>query len=564
MMYNPIAKSPLPLGMIGIQSLEKLQARIKGSRLYVGNRQAVARLYIPYGKNNREIKTSAWFEIVNDKLQAFVKVENSRHPNYFDEAKALEYKTEIEKQFFEIINNCELERKKIPLHDRLRDDVIPLYDSRSKKHQIDALRFLCSMKVSALWGDPGTMKSKTIIDLVQSRYDAGEIKKALVFLPVSTKKNFREQLQLWCSYPEIEWKLIGIESMSSSNKAVFEALNFADSETQVIVDESHLVKGPTAKRSKRIRMVCEKVSYKVVMTGTPADQVQNLYMQYAMLSELIIGLPNWLKFEQKYLIMGGRNGDEVIGYKNIDHLMGLLEPYTYQISADVLDLPAKTERAWYCDLTREQEEYYQAEKEYLLEIIQKDEVRATDIFETFTHMQQICSGYYKTKKSALVELRTNKMQLLDNIDLSQPTVFFVKYLFEVKQLINTLGIDQCAVFTGQNPKDRDHQKQMFIDGKRRYFIATMQSGGTGLNGLQTVCNQCVFFSNSFQWLQRKQSIGRIDRPGQEKQMLIVDLLTRSGIDQRIMLNLSRKGNLADEIKALMLDKSKLKKYVKGL
>jgi hypothetical protein len=549
-----------------MNTLETIQARIKYSRLFKGKKNNVERLYIPYGRNDSGIKTSAWFEVVNDRLQVFVRVENDRHPNYVDEHKAAIYKAEIEKQFHELINNCELQRKKMPLHVRLKDDVIPVYDTSSKQHQIDALRFMCSMKVSALYADTGTMKSKMVIDLVQSRFEAGQIKKALVFLPVSTKKNFEEQINLWSSTTGVVWKLIGIESMSSSDKAVFDALNFANSETQIIVDESHMVKTPIAKRSKRIKMVCDKSSYKVVMTGTPVtENVHNLYMQYAMLSELIIGVSNWLKFEEKYLIMGGRNGDEIIGYKNLDQLMGLLEPYTYQVSKEeVLNLPAKTETSKYCSLTEEQEAYYYAEKDRLLEIIQRNEVRATDIFEVFTHMQQITSGYYKTPDGDIQLLGSNKLAMVQNLDLEQPTVIFCKYIFEVDAVVSHFGSENCAVFTGRKPKERDNELQLFRKGERHFFVATMQSGGTGLNGLQEVSCQAIFYSNSFSYFQRKQSIGRIDRPGQTKPTKIIDLLTYSGIDTRIMNNLSRKGNLADEIKEMMNDKTKLKQYVAAL
>ncbi|MBN1989410.1 MAG: DEAD/DEAH box helicase [Bacteroidales bacterium] len=547
-----------------MNTLKTLQARIKGARLYVGEKKGVERLYIPYGKNGSGIKTSAWFEVVNDRLQVFCRVENNRHPNYYDDQLAAVYRAEIERQFHELINDCELERKKVPLDERLKDFVLPVYDNRSKKHQVDALRFLCSMKVSALWGDPGTMKSKTVIDLAISRYEAGQIKKVLVFLPVSTKKNFKNQLEQWCSRKEITWKLIGIESMSSSDRAVFEALDFADSETQIIIDESHLVKGPFAKRSKRIAAVCEKSSYKVVMTGTPADQVHNLYMQYAMLSKLIIGLPNYLKFEEKYLILGGVSGDEIIGHKNIDHLLGLLEPYTYQISSDILGLPAKEEIQLHCSLTQEQDRYYTEEKERLLELIQSDDFSETDIFAALTHMQQIASGYIKNYEGEVIPLCTNKFELLDNIDLTKPTVFFCKYIFEVQTLVSFLNQSNCATFTGKNPKTRDDELQKFVAGEKLYFVCTMQSGGTGLNGLQEVCCQGIFFSNSFMWIQRKQSTGRLDRPGQQHEMKFYDCLTRSGIDYKVMANLARKGNLASEIKELMKDKTKLKRYVEEL
>lgn len=549
-----------------MNTIETIQSRVKYSRMFTGEKNGVKRLYIPYGKNGSGIKTSAWFEVVNDHLQVFCKVENDRHPNLFDDQLADRYKAEIEKQFHELINNCELERKKVPLHERLKDDVIPVYDDVSLKHQANALRFCCSMKVTALFADTGTGKSKIAIDTAISRFEARQIKKVLVFLPVSTKKNFRDQIALWCNCPTLEWKLIGHESMGSSDKAVFEALDYADNETQIIIDESHMIKGPIAKRSKRIKMVCEKSSYKIVMTGTPvSDNVHNLYMQYAVLSDLIIGVRNWLKFEEKYLIMGGRNGDEIIGYKNVDHLMGLLEPYTYQIAKeDCINLPAKNFLSHTCDLNEAQQERYNNEKDYLLEIIKRDEFRATDIFQVFTRMQQITCGYYRSRHGEVVMLGNPKLELLSTFRESEQTIFFCKYIIEVEMLILHFGHEKCALFTGQNPKERDAELDRFVSGEKQYFVATMQSGGTGLNGLQIASSRIVFFSNSFSYLHRKQSIGRIDRQGQLREMYIHDLITCSGIDNRIMGNLHRKGNLADEIKELMLDKTKLKQYVETL
>ncbi|MFW5944943.1 MAG: SNF2-related protein [Bacteroidota bacterium] len=543
-----------------MNDLETLQNRIKGSRLYEIPKANKQRLYIPYGRRSKNIRTKAWFEIVNDQLKPFVKVENSRHPNYYDDELAARYLSNIKEQFREIINDCELERKSVPLHERLKDDIIPVYKN-SKKHQADALRFCCSMKVTAFYADTGTGKSKVMTDLCTSRYEASQINKALIFCPVSTKKNFRNEIKKWASNVPINWKIIGIESMSSSDRAVYEAMEFADNQTQIIIDESHLVKTPIAKRSKRIKKVCDHSSYKVVMTGTPVtENIHNLYMQYAMLSDLIIGVDSWLKFEEKYLILGGINEDEIIGYKNIDHLMGLLEPYTYQISKDeYLDLPAKKEEYRICNMTNAQQECYMYEKEYLLDLIKNEQVEATDIFQIFTRMQQIASGFYFRDF-----LGTNKLRLFDEVDMSEQTIIFCKYIFEVELIIEYLGKDRCAMFTGQNRNKRDEELESFVSGDKQYFVATMQTGGTGLNELQVVCRQIVFYSNSFSYFQRKQSIGRIDRQGQLRDMRIIDFMTDAGIDDRIIANLSRKENLVDEIKSLMKDKTKLKKYAEGL
>lgn len=544
-----------------MNQLAELQLRIKGSRLYSDEKTKIERLYIPYIQNQRRgIKSSVWFEIVNDKLQPFIRVENTRGQTLRDSKLEEQYRDEVYKQFHEIIYNCELERKKIPLNIRLSDNVLPSH-SGSLKHQANALRFCCSMKVSALFADTGTGKSKIAIDLCISRYEAFQIKKVLIVCPVSTKKNFKDEINKWAKETNIDWKIVGHETIGSSDKTIFELLDWVDSETQIIIDESHLIKNPIAKRSKRIKLICEKTSYKLVMTGTPvSENVHNFYMQYAVLSELIINVPNWLKFENKYCIVGGRTGTEIIGHKNLNHLMGLLEPYTFQIDkSECLDLPALFYKRRSCYFNDEQSYHYEIEKERLLELIKNDNVSATDIFHTFTKMQQISSGLYKGEF-----IGTGKLDILLEVDFQPSVVIFCKYLFEIEKVVELLKSENCSVFTGNNPKERDEELSKFSRQEKRFFVATMQSGGTGLNGLQTVCSQVIFFSNSFSYLQRKQSIGRIDRKGQTKEMQVIDLHSNCGIDNRIMDILNRKGNLSVEINALLADKTKLKQYVNSL
>ncbi len=551
--------------MTQIQALQMLQARIKNSRLFTGEKSKIARLYIPFGMQGRGIKTSAWFEVVNDRLTPRVVVENNRHPNYYDNELASRYLDDLQTQFHELIYDCEIKRQQIPLHERLSDDIYPIYEN-SLMHQAQALRFCCSMKVTALFADTGTGKSKIAIDLCISRYEAGQIKKVLIFCPVSTKKNFQAEIDKWAKKSSLQWKIIGLESMSSSNKAVFDALDFADHETQIIVDESHMTKNARAKRSKRIKKVCDQSSYKVVMTGTPVtENVHNLYMQYAMLSDDIISEASWLTFEKKYLIMGGRNGDEIIGYKNIDYLMGLVEPYTYQINkADCLDLPAMNFHEFTCDMTDIQNEFYYREKERLMEIIKEDWVTATQIFRVLTRMQQITTGYYIDRDGDIVPIDTNKPQLLASMDLTEQTIIFCKYLYEIDQIIDVLGANNCALFTGRNPKERDQELTNFVNGSKKYFVATMQSGGTGLNGLQIASRRIIFYSNSFSYFQRKQSVGRIDRQGQTREMNVCDLVVDSGIEWKILKTLQRKSSLAKEINYLLKDKTKLKQYAQEL
>lgn len=546
--------------------LQELHKRINYSRLWVHPQNGSERLYIKHGRGTAKMRVNCWFEIVNDRITPLVKVDcENQHPNWEDN-KADEYKQELYKQYHEIIYDCELKRQETPLHERLKDDIAPVHEN-SLMHQAQALRFCCSMKVSALFADTGTGKTKVAIDLAVSRYEAGQINKVLIFCPVSTKKNFADEIDKWYSGSGIDWKIVGLETMSVSEMTVLHTLNWVDNDTMIIIDESHMCKTPFAKRSKRIKACCDKCSYKLLLTGTPAESVKDLYMQYAMLSDLIINEPNWLKFEEKYCILGGYAGDEIVGYKNVDYLMGLVEPYTYQISKEeCLTLPAKTIKQEKCELTEKQADFYEIVKQELIDALERFEdeiVPSTLIFHYLLKLQQIACGFYTDENGEFYELGTRKLEALAKVDENEQLIIFCKFLYEIDLVVNCLGRDNCAVFTGENRTERDAEKDMFTRGERKYFVATMGSGGTGLNGLQH-CNQMVFWSRSFKYIERKQCIGRIDRQGQTREMTIYDFLPACGIEYKISGNLERKRNLADEIKTLLNEKTKIKQYVEEL
>lgn len=551
--------------------LEELQKRLfnatlEETDLYNSKGHRISRLYINYGVRNRKYWTKAWFEVVNDRLTVFVNVAAKKKDQGYARYTAERYKREIEKQFFEIINDCELERRKVPLHVRLRDDVPPVHEG-SMLHQAEALRFMCSMKVSAFFADGGIGKSKPVIDLCVSRFLVGQIKKVLVFCPVSNIGNFWQQIRTWCKHPGLEWKVVGTESMSSSSATAMEAYHYVDSETQLIIDESFMVKSPISKRSRYIFYCANKTSFKVVMTGTPIEHTKDFYMQYAMLSELITECHNYHRFERKFMIMGGAGGDEVIGYKNLDYLVGLLEPYTFQLKKeDCLELPSKEFIELECDLTDRQYDLYQDQKESLIRLIaSEDMVPVHQIFGYLTRMHQIACGFYKNSLTGEIEdLGTNKFDLLEQTDYEDgQTIFFCKYLHEIELLSRYLGPSRCAVFTGRNRPTRAEEMDLFRRQERQFFLSTMGSGGVGHNGLEA-SSRLLFWSSSFIMIHREQCIWRVDRLGQLNPMEIIDTRTKAGIDTKIRKNVARKIGLAEEFRTAMRDKTKLKHFVESL
>ena len=542
--------------------LKELQKRIKGTRYW--NKYGKERLYFNTKTYNEDkyCHVKIWLEVVNDNIDFQVRVFHERK-NEWDFIPIQEkIKDQMYQMYKEVITDTEMKRQEEPIDIRLQDDTKPIFDDEDMPHQKDAIAFLCNKKVGALFADVGTGKTKISISLAESRFMAGKIKSVLVFCPVSTIFNFQEEVEKFSRCTELKWNYVGIESMSSSIRAYNKAMRYSDSDTMIIIDESHLVKTPEANRSRYISDICKRCSYKLVMTGTPiADNIHDLFMQYSMLSSRIMKCNSWYEYEKRHVLYGGYTGNDIVGYKNVDYLAGLIEPYTYQIrKEDCLNLPDKETYIYTCDLTYQQKLIYTKIKEELLDVIEKGDYSSETIFLYLTKLQQVSCGYYYDVGGEFSLIGTNKIQLIEEIGLPDRCLFFCKYLFEVDMLVDYLGKDNCSVFTGKNRSTRDEEKQKFIEGKTKYFIATSSCGGTGLNGLQ-ICNVMFRFSSTFKYIENKQTVGRIDRPGQKNKMFIYDIITNSGIDKMIMKCIRRKSNLDKEIKNVLDKKDELKKII---
>ncbi len=543
--------------------LLELQYRIKGAKLYVSEQRE--RVYIPYSIDYlRQIKTNVFFEVVNDHLKLFVNIFSENHSVEWCRSEAEKIKKILSDQFYEIINDCELKRKKTSLDLRLKDDVSPILYNAAP-HLKKAISFLCNMKVSALFADFSSERELIAIRLAQSRYKAHKISKLHIFLPLCMINKFQiNLLSLWKNSP-IPILYSGIESMSHNNRAYLKALEYTDSETMLIVDECHMMKSPHALRSIRIVEIAQRCSYKLIMTKSPiVNNIHDVYMQYKILSDRILGYSRWDEFSKMHVILGGIGGNQILGYKNLSYLVSMAEAYTYAIDTEeTLQQTFLSTSTYVCYLNECQKYHYRRKKNELLSLINKNEIQIYDIFRILTEMQKIVCGYLREKDKKTEFLGTNKYILLDKHIGNGQCIIFCKFLFEVDILTKHLGQESCAVFSGKNKKQRQGEKGLFLKGQKQYFISTMGISKIDLDDLQECCH-FIFFSISFKYLEYRQCIAYIKKKGIKNPILVERFITDSGIDRKIVENLARKGKLASEVQELFINKTKLKNFIRSL
>lgn len=128
-----------------------------------------------------------------------------------------------------------------------------------------------------------------------------------------------------------------------------------------------------------------------------------------------------------------------------------------------------------------------------------------------------------------------------------PVVLFGWHRAVYARWLDLLSDFNPLMITGsESPKQKHENKMSFIRGESKVLIVSLGSGG-GMDGLQGVCDRVVFGELDWSPSIHKQAIGRLHRPGQEKQVFAYFLHTAVGSDPRMMDVLDVKRQQNDQV-----------------
>lgn len=433
-------------------------------------------------------------------------------------------------------------------------------------HQAAAVTKLLPSRVGALFMDMGTGKSRAAIELACIRQ--AKIDRVVWFCPVSLKETVRYEIlkhtdaEVGDIYlfdaktrserlPDCRWYIIGIESMSASNRVVFAASAAITERTMVIVDESSYIKGYKAKRTNRITLLSEQARYRLILTGTPISQgVQDLFAQMKFLSPKILGYRSWHTFARNHLEYSDRYKGLIVSTHNTGWLAEKINPYIYQVTkAECLDLPSKLTESRYCTLTSEQDAAYEMAKERfmddMLEYSDDSEWQSSvPIFRLFSALQGIVCGFFGDQaiESQRVDLLVTT---LGQIHETEKVVVWAKYRQAIRDIVSQIP-SACEYHGGLSEQQR-HQSLQRWRSEGRVLVATQAAGGHGLD--LTAANHVIFYANGFKYSERIQAEDRCHRIGQTMPVTYIDLWARCGIEERIDLAIYRKGSTVEAFKA---------------
>lgn len=444
--------------------------------------------------------------------------------------------------------------------------------------QTKAVEKLLPIRVGALYMEMGTGKTRTALEMIKRRLDAGKVSHVLWLCPCSVRDNLKQDIIKHSEGALARIAIYGIESLSSSLRLYEMLARYVnDGSTMLIVDESNLVKNHNAIRTKRITALAAACRYRLILNGTPISRNEaDLFSQWYILDWRILGYRSFWSFASNHLEYDQEIPGKVRRTLNTDYLIEKIAPYSYQVSRDeCFRLPGKYYDSVSTRMDAEQELHYDRVIDSMIDSL--DEQKPETIYRMFAAAQAIISGmhveddgkHFRTcplfQDSADNPRVRTLLKLVDRLD-GQQAIIFCKFQHEIDAL--TAMLPNSLPFCGKlDQRTRQANLDAFRCGAR-YLVANKACAGYGLN-LQ-FCHNVIYYSNDWDWATRIQSEDRVYRLGQTERVSVYDIVCRCSLDEKIMRCLQRKERLEDAIKCELKNangiteaKGKYKKWLKG-
>lgn len=454
-------------------------------------------------------------------------------------------------------------------------------------HQTEALAASKDRDFFAYFMDPGTGKTRVTLKDAWREFEAGRIDAVLVLAPNNVKdqwvkwdhmkenaddvdevtKHLGDKLAriikgLWVSSAHGDDKKSWAEFEQAINrrhhKLIVLSINYEallieqffdflkefckEYRVLVVADESTRIGRPGSRRTKRAIKLADLSVQRRIDTGTPViKSPMKIYSQARFLSPNALPFKSQFSFRNRYCNMGGFQGRQILSYKNLDELAGLVAKWSFRKRKDeCLDLPPQLFLKRRVYMTPEQTKAYNTMREEFFAQIRDDEITAPIVLTQIMRLQQITGGYLAKdgRDIEIIEPKRNpKLMMAYELmeDADKQVVVWSRFRAELQGLSTLLKPGTFFEFHGGVPKnERAGIKAAFLHGDRQFLLGTRETGGIGINQL-VGANRVISTSSSFDTEQRVQGDDRTHRIGSEqhKDITYFDILVPNTVDMKV-------------------------------
>ena len=311
----------------------------------------------------------------------------------------------------------------------------------------------------------------------------------------------------------------------------------------VVVDEAHKLSNPTTQQAKGLLKL--KSEFRIPATGTPLmNSPLDLYIH---LKWLEIETVSFGKFKEYYCKFGGFGGKEIVGYKHLDELQKTFDEISLRrLLTEVEDMTDKVYVSDYVELSNEQQKIY----DNILNEIKQDIDRISlspNPLAMLTRLRQATgdTGIISTTVDKSAKLDRAEEIIQEVVESGSKVVIFSNWTTMVNKAFKRFKKYNPAMITGE-VIDRQAEKNKFMeDDTCKVIIGTIGAMGTGYT--LTAGTVVIFLDKPFTKAMVDQCADRIYRMGTTKNVLIISLIAKGTVDEKIEAIINRKAKLSDAL-----------------
>lgn len=335
--------------------------------------------------------------------------------------------------------------------------------------------------------------------------------------------------------------------------------------SMIVIDEIHKNASPSSSQGKQIIKIKNSINRPVMwlpMTGTPiVNKPTDVYLPMMLVDAH--NYTNYYFWCKQFCIYGGYGGKDIIGYKNIPMLKGIVQNNMLRrLKSDVLDLPDKIYCNEYVDNTPIQRQLYQSVREGLF--ADKSKILASmNPLAMMMKLRQVNGSPELVDSNIILDktyIKKNAkfariLELIEDIiNRGEKVVIFSNWVEPLRTLYKFIHqYYDVACFTGTMKETiREQHKQKFMtDPNCKILIGTI--GAAGTTHTFTAANNVIFLDEPWTATDKLQAIDRVHRIGTTKTINIYTLITRDTIDETVHNIIYSKEGIANYIVDNKLD-----------
>jgi len=498
----------------------------------------------------RQNQDGVWFSIIRDE-NVFDELTN--HPlvkviGYdIDEEKVKKakqrLKKEIEKQkkLFELSVTAEMEET-----EEFKGMFEKLYPFQ--KVSVEYSKHKRSILIADEMGLGKTIQALAIIEYHQ-------LYPALIVVPAMLKKNWAREIKTWLPHKSVvavdKNKIIPpgdlyIVSYSMASKV---SNRFVVRKPKVIVcDESHYLKNPKAARTDYILKNFKNVPFKILTTGTPIlNRTVELAPQLDLLGILDTHFGGKRKFINRYAPPQWNGFGTTYGSANEEELQVELRKSCMirRMKRDVLtELPDKVRQVVYLPLS-DVPAYEKVEDDsinwYETKLRKQDEMSEHEILEAVDEKLQNRSAFaekmvkveYLRQAAVEYKMKAALEWIDDTLEQSSKLILFTHHRDAAEQVYEKYKDRAVLLYGGMSDQVEDLVNKFIKDKRIQLFVASVQSGGVGIDGLQDVCDKVAFLELPWTPAMLTQAEDRAHRIGQKNAVNVYYLIGEDTIEEHV-------------------------------